>query len=129
LRGATRRLRRRRVTGSVWIPELRIVIAADAAEHPWPHVDRLEGIAQARESLVRLLELDPLYVLPCHGDTTEPALLERNIAYLDAVERDPELPLAEAARIAGVIVDELDPIYQDFHADALAASAKLSRGG
>ena len=114
---------------SVWIPELRIVIAADAAEHPWPHVDKPEGIAQARASLVRLLELDPLYVLPCHGDTTEPALLERNIAYLDAVERDPELPLAEAARIAGVIVDELDPIYQDFHADALSASTKLSRGG
>ena len=76
-----------------------------------------------------LQELDPLYVLPCHGDTTEPPLLDRNIAYLDAVAADPELPLAEAARIAGVAVDGLDPIYRDFHSDALAASAKLAAAG
>lgn len=73
---------------------------------------------------MRLQELDPLHVLPCHGDTTAPALLDRNIAYLDAVAADPELPIAEAARIAGVTVDELDPIYHEFHADALAASAQ-----
>jgi len=73
---------------------------------------------------VRLQELDPLHVLPCHGDTTDPALLERNIAYLDAVVADPALPLAMAARIAGVAVDELDPLYHEFHADALAASAR-----
>ena len=107
---------------SIWIPELRIVLAGDAAEQPWPHVDTPEGIAQARASLVRLQELDPLYVLPCHGDTTEPALLDRNIAYLDAVAADPELPLADAARIAGVTVDDLDPIYDEFHRDALAAA-------
>ena len=61
-------------------------------------------------------------MLPCHGDTTEPTLLARNIAYLDAVIADPTLPLEGAARIAGVTVDELDPLYHDFHADALAAS-------
>ncbi len=110
---------------SVWIPELRIVLAADAAEQPFPHIDTPEGIAQARASLVRLQELDPLHVLPCHGDTTEPALLERNIVYLDAVAADPGLSLAEAARIAGVAFDDLDPIYHEFHADALAASAQL----
>jgi glyoxylase-like metal-dependent hydrolase (beta-lactamase superfamily II) len=114
---------------SVWIPDLRIVLAADAAEHPFPHIDTPEGIGDARASLVRLQELDPLHVLPCHGDTTEPALLDRNIAYLDAVAADPELPLAEAARIAGVTVDDLDPIYHDFHSDALAASARLAAGG
>lgn len=107
---------------SVWIPELRIVLAGDAAEHPWPHVDTPAGIVQARASLVRLQALDPLNVLPCHGDTTEPALLARNIAYLDAVSADPELPLAEAAGIAGVALDGLDPLYLDFHADAQAAS-------
>lgn len=95
---------------SIWIPELRIVLAGDAAEQPWPHVDTPEGIAQARASLVRLQELDPLRVLPCHGDTTEPALLDRNIAYLDAVATDPALPIEDAARIAGVTVTDLDPI-------------------
>jgi len=111
---------------SIWIPELRIVLAGDAAEQPFPHIDTPEGIAQARYSLVRLQELDPLHVLPCHGDTTDTALLERNIAYLDAVVADPALPLAEAARIAGLAVDDLDPLYHEFHADVLAASAQLS---
>ena len=107
---------------SVWIPELRVVLAGDAAEHPYPHIDTPDGITQARTSLLRLQALDPLYVLPCHGDTTEPALLSRNIAYIDAVVADPTLPIEDAARIAGVTVDELDPLYHDFHADALAAS-------
>jgi glyoxylase-like metal-dependent hydrolase (beta-lactamase superfamily II) len=111
---------------SIWIPELRIVLAGDAAEQPWPHVDTPKGIAQARASLVRLQALDPRYVLPCHGDTTDPDLLDRNIAYLEAVTADPELPLSEAAQIAGEPVDDLEPIYHDFHADALAASAKLA---
>ena len=110
---------------SVWIPELRIVLAGDAAEYPYPHIDTPDGIAHARASLVRLQDLDPLHVLPCHGDTTDPALLERNIAYLDAVVADPELPLAEAARIAGLAVEDLDPLYHEFHADVLAASAQL----
>ena len=110
---------------SIWIPELQTVLAGDAAEQPFPHIDTPDGIAQARASLVRLQALDPLNVLPCHGDTTDPALLERNIAYLDAVVADPALPLAEAARIAGVSVDDLDPLYHDFHADVLAASAQL----
>ena len=107
---------------SVWIPELRTVLAGDAAEHPFPHIDTSAGLAQARASLVRLQALDPLHVLPCHGGTTDPVLLERNIAYLDAVVADPALPLAEAARIAGVTVDDLDPLYHDFQADAVAAS-------
>jgi glyoxylase-like metal-dependent hydrolase (beta-lactamase superfamily II) len=114
---------------SVWIPELRLVLVGDAAEQPFPHIDTPDGLARARASLVRLRDLDPLHVLPCHGDTTEPALLARNIAYVDAVVADPDLPLAEAARIAGVPVDGLDPIYHDFHADACAASRTLRAAG
>ncbi len=107
---------------SLWIPELRLVLAGDAAEHPFPHIDSPTGLADARASLVRLQELGPLHVLPCHGDTTEPDLLARNIAYVDAVSADPDLSLAEAAGIAGVPPDGLDPIYHEFHADACAAS-------
>ena len=110
---------------SAWIPELRVVLAGDAAEHPYPHIDTPVGIVQARASLARLQALDPLHVLPCHGGTTDPALLGRNIAYLDAVVADPTLSLSEAARIAGLGVDELEPLYQDFHADALAASKQF----
>jgi glyoxylase-like metal-dependent hydrolase (beta-lactamase superfamily II) len=109
---------------SVWIPELRLVLAGDAAEYPYPHIDTPDGIAEARASLVRLQRLDPLYVVPCHGGTTDPALLGRNIEYLDAVVADPQLSLAEAARIAGLAIEDLDPIYHEFHADLLAANAR-----
>ncbi len=107
---------------SIWIPELRVVLAGDAAEHPWPHVETPAGIVQARASLARLQRLDPLHVLPCHGDTTEPALLERNSDYLDAVAADPDLPIEAAVRIAGFELQDLDPLYLGFHADACAAS-------
>ncbi len=110
---------------SIWIPELRLVLAGDAAEHPFPHIDEPAGLAEARASLVRLQELEPLHVLPCHGDTTEPDLLARNIAYVDAVLAEPELSLADAARIAQVSADDLDPVYHEFHADACAASRAL----
>jgi glyoxylase-like metal-dependent hydrolase (beta-lactamase superfamily II) len=109
---------------SVWIPELRLVLAGDAAEHPWPHIETSAGLTRARASLVRLQQLQPRVVLPCHGGTTEPGLLARNIAYLDAVIADDELSIDAAAAIAGVVVEELDPLYLEFHADAVAASRR-----
>ena len=94
---------------SVWIPELQVVLAGDAAEHPWPHIETAAGLVRARASLVRLQQLQPRTVLPCHGDTTEPDLLTRNIAYIDAVVADPELSIEAAAAIAGVVVEEAGP--------------------
>ena len=114
---------------SIWIPHLRLVLAGDAAEHPFPHIDAPDGLAKARASLVRLQELDPLHVLPCHGGTVEPELLVRNLAYVNAVSAEPELSLAEAARIAQVPLAGLGPIYHDFHADACAASRALRSAG
>jgi glyoxylase-like metal-dependent hydrolase (beta-lactamase superfamily II) len=114
---------------SIWIPELRLVLAGDAAESPFPHLDTPAGLAGARASLLRLQALDPWHVLPCHGGTTEPDLLARNIAYIDAVLADPALTLTDAASIAGVPVDGLGSIYDEFHADACEASRALRLAG
>ena len=81
---------------SIWIPELRLVLAGDAAEFPFPWIDTPDAMPLLRESLRRLVALEPFMVLPCHGETTTPDLLTNNLAYFDELERRiinaPELP-------------------------------------
>jgi glyoxylase-like metal-dependent hydrolase (beta-lactamase superfamily II) len=113
---------------SIHIPELATVLAGDAAELPFPHVESAAGLVAARASLERLVALEPAVVLPCHGGTTGPSLLTRNIAWLDAVVADPALPLADALAIAGVPLEGLQPMYRGFHADACAAARALHDG-
>lgn len=72
---------------SVWIPELRLLLAGDAAEQPFPSVEAAETLPILRRSLERMAALNATTVIPCHGGTTDPALITRNIAYFDEVER------------------------------------------
>ncbi len=111
---------------SLWVPELRLLLAADAAEVPFPHVETPEGFVAMRRSLERLAALDPLVVLPCHGGTTDPGLLARNLAWLDAIEADPELPYDEAVARFGDGRGAVHEMYREFHAEATAA-ARVSR--
>ncbi len=83
---------------SLYLREPRILLAGDAAEVPFPHIDTPEGLVQARASLERLVALGATYVLPCHGGTTDPVVLERNIAWIDAVTADPGAALRGGAR-------------------------------
>jgi len=71
----------------VWIPELRLLLAADAAEHPIPYTNDPLTLELMRTTLCRLRDLKPDLVIPCHGNTTDPKLLTRNIEYFDTVER------------------------------------------
>jgi glyoxylase-like metal-dependent hydrolase (beta-lactamase superfamily II) len=128
----------------VWIPESRLLLAADAAEHPIPYVKDPATIPQFRETLHDLLDLEPATVLPCHGGTTSPDLIHRNIAYFDALERrvraalaagsvtaaqaeDPELPelitmpIAEPAAIAGIEPSAVTDFYRQSHRRAVRA--------
>ena len=113
---------------SIHIPELATVLAGDAAELPFPHLESAAGLVAARASLERLVALEPAVVLPCHGGTTDPSLLTRNIAYIDAVVADPDLPLVDALAIAGVPLDGLQAMYRGFHEDACAAARALRDG-
>lgn len=130
----------------IWVPELRLLLAGDAAEHPFPYVSNPATLGTLRQTLHQLVALRPAMVLPCHGGTTDPALLTRNIAYFDELERVvtealaagrvpadgseredlPELvglPYAEALRLAGA-----DPattpteFYQRVHLLAVRAT-------
>lgn len=80
---------------SVWIPELRLALAGDAAERPIPYVNEPGDLPLLRASLARLAALDPAAVIPCHGGTSDPALLTRNLAYVDTLERHARAALDE----------------------------------
>lgn len=109
---------------SLYLREPRILLAGDAAEVPFPHIDTPAGLSQARASLDRLVALNPLHVLPCHGGTIDPVVLERNIAWIDAVIADPDLPYEEALARFGDGRDDVLVMYRSFHADACGAAAR-----
>ncbi|MGZ3637971.1 MAG: MBL fold metallo-hydrolase [Ktedonobacterales bacterium] len=86
---------------ALWVPELRLIFAGDAAEHPFPHVDDGEMVPILLHSLAALAALDPAAVLPCHGGTSSPDLLAHNLAYFATVER-----LTRAALASGRVPRE-----------------------
>ncbi|HEY7023013.1 MAG TPA: MBL fold metallo-hydrolase [Ktedonobacterales bacterium] len=123
---------------SVWIPELKLVLAGDAAEFPFPWIDTPADMPLIRESLRRLVALEPFMVLPCHGETTTPDLLTNNLAYFDELEQRilnapelPELPedwatsdelpnlisfpYEDALALVGALPDSVSDTYRRFH--------------
>ncbi len=130
---------------AVWVPELRLLLAGDAAEHPWPHVPDAASLPVLRASLDTLIALDPAMVIPCHSGTTDPDLMARNLLYLDRVERharaaldDGRLPgdwrerddlpdlmgfsYADALASVGAALDATPAFYERFHRDAVRAT-------
>jgi glyoxylase-like metal-dependent hydrolase (beta-lactamase superfamily II) len=106
---------------SVWIPELRLILAGDAAEFPFPYVDRPVNLPALRDSLRRLVALEPFMVLPCHGETTTPDLLTKNLAYFDELERRiVEAPQLPALPEDWATSDELPNLIGFPYEDALA---------
>ncbi len=71
---------------AVWIPELRLLLAGDAAEQPIPYVNAPLDLPTLRASIRLLATLDPATVIPCHGGTVDPDLLARNLAYFNLLD-------------------------------------------
>jgi glyoxylase-like metal-dependent hydrolase (beta-lactamase superfamily II) len=71
---------------SIWLPQLRVLLAGDAAEHPIPGVWDAASLPTLRASLAQLAALDAVQVLPCHGGTTSPDILARNLTYFSTLE-------------------------------------------
>ena len=72
---------------AIWIPQIRLLWAADAAEHPWPFANDPAALPDLRASLDRMLALDPQWALYCHApDIASPQIIANNRAYFDALE-------------------------------------------
>jgi len=83
---------------AVYIPEIRTLLPGDAAELPFPFVESAASLPAMRDSLARMAALDPASALDCHApETSGPAVLQRNIAYFDVIERRCRAALARGA--------------------------------
>lgn len=72
---------------AIFIPELRTLLAGDAAELPFPFVASATAMPQLRASLALMAALAPQTALYCHAPVDAgPALLGQNSAYFDLVE-------------------------------------------
>jgi glyoxylase-like metal-dependent hydrolase (beta-lactamase superfamily II) len=84
---------------SVWIPEIKTILAADTAEHPIPYatVDSKQlsvpygvadgSVAQLEQDLHHLKSFKANILLPCHGGTLEPELIDRNLHYFKTLRQ------------------------------------------
>jgi glyoxylase-like metal-dependent hydrolase (beta-lactamase superfamily II) len=72
---------------SIFIPEIRALLAGDAAELPFPFVESAATLPELRASLARMAALEPQTALYCHAPVgAGPDLLRQNSAYFDQVE-------------------------------------------
>lgn len=72
---------------SLYIPEISTLLAADAAELPYPMARTMAGLPAMRQSLAKLAALNAETMLYCHAPTDiGPQLLHDNIAYYDKME-------------------------------------------
>lgn len=133
---------------AVFIPEIRTLLAGDAAEDPFPIVNTADDLAELRASLARMIALQPRNALYCHAPVTSgPALLQRNQGYFDTLEQRCRaalaaglaLPLADNADVETLVgfpladallpgrdVDDLDPLYLPSHRKAIRVMLEWS---
>ena len=86
----------------VWLPALRLLLAGDAVERPWPYVHSAEDLPIIRGTLARLAALGANHIAVCHGSVSDPALIARNIAYFDETERRCREALARVPDLASL---------------------------
>ncbi|HEX4248954.1 MAG TPA: MBL fold metallo-hydrolase [Pseudonocardia sp.] len=116
---------------AVWIPELRLCLAGDAAEDPIPEVTdpTPRDLQLLRRSLSTLLELRPDHVLPSHGETSSPDLLSHNLSYFDTVtERVDALPATELTAELSAELAAADALSGLGFGDCVPAARELAPG-
>ena len=113
-------------------------MAADTAEHPIPY--SADGsIKQLEHDLRYLKSLQPELVLPCHGGTINPSLIDRNLHYFktlrekivgvksikDVLPKDAprhiQWGFEEAMQDLGLDAREFSGFYRDLHIQNIQA--------
>jgi glyoxylase-like metal-dependent hydrolase (beta-lactamase superfamily II) len=72
---------------AAWIPQLRLLLAFDAVENPLPCLEDAASVPAMFATLASFLSLQPQHLLCSHGKTTNPALISKNLAYLQEIEQ------------------------------------------
>lgn len=93
---------------AVYIPEIRTLLAGDAAESPFPLVYSAAELPQLRDSLLWMQALRPEVALYCHAPVTAgPGVLHANSVYFDELEQRCQISLA---RHDGRLPDESEDV-------------------
>lgn len=100
---------------AVWVPELQVCLAVDAVEHPIPEVwsrspDDLRSLCA---SLKKIRDLKAKHVILAHGQTDDPGVVERNLAYFERL-RDVVGKLSAPALISEDLSEQFDLKLEDF---------------
>jgi glyoxylase-like metal-dependent hydrolase (beta-lactamase superfamily II) len=102
---------------AVWIPEIRLLFAGDAAEWPFPRIDA--DPAAFRSSLRLMRDLKPETVLYCHAPgRTDPGVIDENLAHFGEMERRAREGLdwpADEVIPPELTRSDLRAMYEDFH--------------
>lgn len=72
---------------AAWIPELRLLLAFDAIEKPFPIIENAESAPSMFDTLEYFVSLRPERVLCSHGSVTDPRLIGENREYMREIER------------------------------------------
>ncbi|PYE48646.1 MBL fold metallo-hydrolase [Deinococcus yavapaiensis] len=125
---------------AVWIPQLRMLLAGDAAEYPFPQAGGTAGLRGLESTLTMLAALDPDVVLACHGGTTSASLLTSNLAYFAQVrakaraaftagglpnsEVETVFAFEDALRLVGTDSKRVAAFYRSFHEGNVRAALR-----
>jgi glyoxylase-like metal-dependent hydrolase (beta-lactamase superfamily II) len=71
---------------ALWIPELRLLLAFDSIEAPFPVLESAAGVQPLMTTLHRFLALEPLHVL-CSHSAADSALVHKNLDYIQTLVR------------------------------------------
>ncbi len=71
---------------ALWIPELRLLLAFDSLEAPFPLLENATGVQPLMTTLQRFQTLEPLHVL-CSHSKADNALIHKNIDYMQNLEQ------------------------------------------
>lgn len=78
---------------AAWLPQLRLLLAFDAVESPFPILENAHSLGEMYLTLRYIISLQPQHVLCSHGKTTTLAVVERNLRYFQEIERRTHLLL------------------------------------
>lgn len=108
---------------AIWVPQMRLLFAGDAAEWPFPGV--CEDLSALRASLQLMRALRPETVLYCHAPgRTDPGVIDANIAHFDEMEqrvREGRDWAVDEVTPEAITRSDLRSMYESFHRDNMAA--------
>ena len=110
---------------AISIPEIRTLLAGDAAEAPFPFARSAATLPELRDSLARMAALEPAVALFCHAPVTAgPALLRDNIAYFDTLEERCRVALGRGVPAKPDEDADIEALVGFPFAEAMPASVK-----